>query len=71
MIDTIELTTTATYNPDAEMWIARIKGYPVSGTGDTPEEATMSARDKIQQFFLERTGSRTRYVTVEYETNCK
>jgi len=65
MIDTIELTTTAKYSPEAGMWIARIAGYPVSGRGESPEEAVMSARDELHRFFEERMGSRTRYVTVE------
>jgi len=66
MIDTIELTTTATYNDKAEMWIADIKGYPVVGRGYTPEEAATNARDGLQRFFEERMSARTRYVTVGY-----
>ena len=64
MIDTIELTTTAKYSSEAGMWIARIAGYPVSGRGESPEEAVMSARDELHRFFEERMGSRTRYVSV-------
>ncbi len=64
MIDIIELTTTATYNAEAEMWIAKIKGYPVSGRGESPEEAIINARDEIQKFFL--TMAERRYVSVTY-----
>jgi hypothetical protein len=64
MIDTIELTTTTKYSSEAGMWIARIAGYPVSGRGESPEEAVMSARDELHRFFEERMGSRTRYVSV-------
>jgi hypothetical protein len=63
MIDTIELTTTATYNEKAEMWIADVKGYPVTGRGESPDEAVMDARDKLQTFFLSMAGRR--YVSVE------
>ena len=62
MIDVINLTTTATYNEKAEMWIADIKGYPVSGKGETPEEAVIDARDKLQTFFLSM--AERRYVSV-------
>ena len=64
MIDTIELTTTATYNEKADMWIADIKGYPVAGKGASPEEAVMNARDGLQKFFLAMAGRR--YVSVVY-----
>jgi hypothetical protein len=64
MIDLISLTTTATYNEKAEMWIADIKGYPVSGKGETPEEAVIDARDEIQKFFLTMAGRR--YVSVTW-----
>lgn len=63
MIDVINLTTTATYNEKADMWIADIKGYPVSGKGETPDEAVMDARDKLQTFFLSM--AERRYVSVE------
>ena len=66
MIDLIQLTTTATYNEKAEMWIADIKGYPVTGRGETPDEAVMNARDELQRFFEERMGGRTRYVTARH-----
>jgi len=66
MIDTIELTTTAKYNDDAGVWIADIKGYPVTGRRESPDEAVMSARDELQRFFEERMGARTRYVTAQY-----
>ena len=62
MIDLISLTTTATYNEKAEMWIADIKGYPVTGRGETPDEAVMDARDKLQTFFLSM--AERRYVSV-------
>ena len=62
MIDVINLTTTATYNEKAEMWIADIKEYPVSGKGETPEEAVIDARDKLQTFFLSM--AERRYVSV-------
>ena len=62
MIDAIELTTTANYNDKAEMWIADIKGYPVTGKGDSPEEAVVNARDELQKFFLAVAGRR--YVSV-------
>ncbi len=62
MIDIIELTTTATYNEKAEMWIADIKGYPVTGRGESPDEAVMDARDKLQTFFLSM--AERRYVSV-------
>ena len=58
MIDTIELTTTATYNDDAGMWIAKIKGYPVSGKGDSPEEAVVDARNRLVAFFQAMAGCR-------------
>jgi hypothetical protein len=58
MIDTIELTTTATYNDKAEMWIADIKGYPVVGRGYTPEEAAMNARNRLVAFFQAMAGCR-------------
>ncbi len=64
MIDIIELTTTATYNEKAEMWIADIKGYPIIGQGESPDEAVMNARDKLQTFFLSMAGRR--YVSVVY-----
>jgi hypothetical protein len=67
MIDSIELATTATYNDDAGMWIAKIKGYPVSGTGDSPEEAVLAARDNLRQFFEGFAASRGCCVRVEYE----
>jgi hypothetical protein len=63
MIDLISLTTTATYNEKAEMWIADVKGYPVTGQGASPEEAVIDARDKLQRFFLAVAGRR--YVSVE------
>jgi len=65
MIDTIELTTTAKYSDDDDLWIAEIKGYSVSGRGDTPEEAILNARDNIQQFFMAMSGSR-HYVSVTW-----
>lgn len=58
MIDTIELVTTATYNDDAGMWIAKIKGYPVSGKGDSPEEAVVDARNRLVAFFQAMAGCR-------------
>jgi len=58
MIDAIELTTTATYNDDAGMWIAKIKGYPVSGKGDSPEEAVVDARNRLVAFFQAMAGCR-------------
>jgi hypothetical protein len=64
MIDIIELTTTAKYNVDAEVWVADIKGYPVSGEGESPEEAVMNARDELQKFFLAVAGRR--YVSVTH-----
>ena len=67
MIDTIKLTTTATYYDDAEMWIAKIKGYPVSGSGDSPEEAVFDARDKLHQFFEGIAANRKCFVRVQYE----
>ena len=62
MIDIIELTTTAKYNVDAQVWVANIKGYPVSGKGEDPEEAVVNARDELQKFFLTVAGRR--YVSV-------
>jgi hypothetical protein len=62
MIDIIQLTTTATYNEKAELWVADIKGYPVTGKGESPEEAIMDARDEMQKFFLAVAGRR--YVSV-------
>lgn len=62
MIDLISLTTTATYNEKAEMWIAGIKGYPIIGQGESPDEAVMNARDKLQTFFLSM--AERRYVSV-------
>jgi len=62
MIDSIFLTTTATYNDKADLWVADIKGYPVTGRGESPEEAVMNARDGLQKFFLEMAGRR--YVSV-------
>ena len=62
MIDIIQLTTTATYNDKADLWIADIKGYPVSGKGESPEEAVVNARDELQKFFLTVAGRR--YVSV-------
>jgi len=64
MIDTIELATTATYNDKAEMWIADIKGYPVAGKGDDPEEAVVDARNKLIAFFQAMAGCR--YVTATW-----
>jgi len=64
MIDTIELSTTAKYNDDVEIWVADIKGYPVAGKGESPEEAVMNARDGLQKFFLAMAGRR--YVSVVY-----
>ena len=58
MIDTIELVTTATYNDKAEMWIADIKGYPVTGKGDSPEEAVVDARNRLVAFFQAMAGCR-------------
>jgi len=66
MIDSILLTTTATYDDKAKLWIADIKGYPVTGRGESPEEAVMNARDEIQMFFEEWMGTRTRYVSVRH-----
>ena len=43
MIDLISLTTTATYNEKAELWVADIKGYPIIGQGESPDEAVMNA----------------------------
>ncbi len=63
MIDLIHITTTAKYNDDAEAWVADIKGYPVTGRGETPDEAVMNARDELQKFFLTMAGRR--YVSVE------
>lgn len=62
MIDIIQLTTTATYNEKAELWVADVKGYPVTGKGESPEEAAMNARDKLQTFFLSM--AERRYVSV-------
>ena len=64
MIDIIQLTTTATYNDKADLWIADIKGYPVSGKGEDPEEAVVNARDELQKFFLAVAGRR--YVSVTH-----
>jgi len=64
MIDLISLTTTATYNEKAELWVADIKGYPIIGQGESPDEAVMNARDKLQRFFLAVAGRR--YVSVVY-----
>ena len=64
MIDAIELTTTATYNDKAEMWIADIKGYPVAGKGDDPEEAVVDARNRLVAFFQAMAGCR--YVSGTY-----
>ena len=58
MTDAIELTTTATYNDKAEMWIADIKGYPVVGRGYTPEEAVVDARNRLVAFFQAMAGCR-------------
>ncbi len=63
MIDTIEITTTAKYNDDAEVWVAGIKGYPVAGKGESPEEAVLNARDELQKFFLTVSGRRFVSVT--------
>jgi hypothetical protein len=63
MIDTIELSTTAKYNDDGEIWVADIKGYPVAGKGESPEEAVMNARDELQKFFLTVSGRRFVSVT--------
>ena len=63
MIDTIELSTTAKYNDDVEIWVADIKGYPVAGKGESPEEAVMNARDELQKFFLTVSGRRFVSVT--------
>ncbi|KAF5071320.1 hypothetical protein DSECCO2_213030 [anaerobic digester metagenome] len=68
MIDTIEIETTAKYVDKAGVWVADIKGYPVSGRGDTPEDAAMNARDELQKFFLERLGSRSQFVNVRMST---
>ena len=62
MIDIIQLTTTATYDEKAELWIAGVKGYPVTGRGESPEEAIMDTRDEMQKFFLAVAGRR--YVSV-------
>ena len=62
MIDIIQLTTTATYDEKAELWIADVKGYPVTGRGESPEEAIMDTRDEMQKFFLAVAGRR--YVSV-------
>jgi hypothetical protein len=67
MIDQIELTTTAKYNDDAGQWIAKIPGYPVAGRGDSPEEAILSARDELHQFFEGIASTRKRIVRVQYE----
>ena len=67
MIDSIHLTTTATYDDDAGMWIAKIKGYPVSGQGDSPEEAVFDARDQLHRFFEGIAANQKRYVRVLYE----
>jgi len=64
MIDLIHISTTAKYNDDAEVWVADIKGYPVTGKGASPEEAVIDARDKLQRFFLAVAGRR--YVSVVY-----
>ena len=64
MIDLIHITTTAKYNDDAEVWVAEIKGYPVTGRGPSPEEAVMNARDGLQKFFLAMAGRR--YVSVTW-----
>ncbi len=64
MIDLIHIPTTAKYNDDAEVWVADIKGYPVTGKGASPEEAVLDARDKLQRFFLAMAGRR--YVSVVY-----
>ena len=66
MIDIVTLTTTATWNDKADLWIADIKGYPVTGRGLTSDEAVMNARDELQRFFEERMGARTRYVTARH-----
>ena len=67
MIDQIELSATAKYNDDAEVWIAKIRGYPVSGQGDSPEEAILNARDNIHQFFEGFAANRKCHVHVQYE----
>jgi thioredoxin reductase len=67
MIDLIELTTTATFVEKGGFWYAEIKGYPVSGTGESPEEAVEDARDQLHRFYTERMGSRTRFVSVTHE----
>lgn len=64
MIDLVHISTTAKYNDDAEVWVADIKGYPVTGKGASPEEAVIDARDKLQRFFLAVAGRR--YVSVVY-----
>ncbi|WP_343241707.1 hypothetical protein [Methanoculleus sp. UBA312] len=64
MIDLIHISITAKYNDDAEVWVAEIKGYPVTGRGPSPEEAVMNARDGLQKFFLAMAGRR--YVSVVY-----
>ncbi len=58
MIDSIELTTAATYNDKAETWIADIKGYPVAGKGESPEEAVVDARNRLVAFFQAMAGCR-------------
>jgi len=63
MTDIIHISTTAKYNDDDEAWVADIKGYPVTGRGETPDEAVMNARDELQKFFLAMAGRR--YVSVE------
>ncbi len=63
MIDLIHISTTAKYNDDDEAWVADIKGYPVTGRGETPDEAVLDARDELQKFFLAMAGRR--YVSVE------
>ncbi len=62
MIDLIHISTTAKYNDDDEAWVADIKGYPVTGRGETPDEAVLDARDELQKFFLAVAGRR--YVSV-------
>ena len=64
MIGIIQLTTTATYNEKAELWVADVKGYPVTGKGESPEEAAMNACDELQKFFLAVAGRR--YVSVTH-----
>ena len=63
MTDIIHISTTAKYNDDDEAWVADIKGYPVTGRGETPDEAVLDARDGLQKFFLAMAGRR--YVSVE------